>query len=262
MHRAPVAVRMDGTCGLSGRSDAYARDGSSGDRSPTTCAELVTDALQMELARRRPETGLIWHSDQAAGSPASRSVSRQVLQVSLKSMGSKGDRFDKRGGREVLRAAEGGAHHGRSWPTKAELRPEPSSSSRCSSTAAGGTRRSGCCRPRGPRITQIERLRGRGSGDRHGLETRVDRGGGSPLIQDAILRPLAVLCAEARLSPAISRAERSALDACVGADQRLVTVRCIESDVDTPPPPRIGSLRRAFCNRTFRVTPWEHVAMN
>jgi putative transposase len=28
--------------------------------------ELVTDALQMALARRRPEPGLIWHSDQGS----------------------------------------------------------------------------------------------------------------------------------------------------------------------------------------------------
>ncbi|MDX6707057.1 MAG: putative transposase, partial [Solirubrobacteraceae bacterium] len=28
--------------------------------------ELVTDALQMALARRRPQPGLIWHSDQGS----------------------------------------------------------------------------------------------------------------------------------------------------------------------------------------------------
>ncbi|MCA1700721.1 MAG: IS3 family transposase, partial [Actinobacteria bacterium] len=28
--------------------------------------ELVTDALQMALARRRPDPGLIWHSDQGS----------------------------------------------------------------------------------------------------------------------------------------------------------------------------------------------------
>jgi transposase InsO family protein len=29
-------------------------------------AELVTDALQMALTRRRPAPGLIWHSDQGS----------------------------------------------------------------------------------------------------------------------------------------------------------------------------------------------------
>ena len=35
-------------------------------------AELVTDALQMALARRRPERGLIWHSDQGSQSGLNR----------------------------------------------------------------------------------------------------------------------------------------------------------------------------------------------
>ncbi len=29
-------------------------------------AELVTDALEMALARRRPKPGLVWHSDQGS----------------------------------------------------------------------------------------------------------------------------------------------------------------------------------------------------
>jgi transposase InsO family protein len=32
--------------------------------------ELVTDALQMALAHRRPQAGLIWHSDQGSSMPA------------------------------------------------------------------------------------------------------------------------------------------------------------------------------------------------
>ena len=41
--------------------------------------ELVTDALQMALAQRRPEPGLIWHSDQ--GSQPGLNRSSQQLSV-------------------------------------------------------------------------------------------------------------------------------------------------------------------------------------
>jgi putative transposase len=37
-------------------------------------AELVTDALQMALAQRRPAPGLIWHSDQGGQTPVSSSA--------------------------------------------------------------------------------------------------------------------------------------------------------------------------------------------
>ena len=57
-------------------------------------AELVADALHMALARRRPEPGLIWHSDQG-----SQFVSLAFGQACAKagiarSMGSRGDCWD------------------------------------------------------------------------------------------------------------------------------------------------------------------------
>ena len=44
--------------------------------------ELVLDALRMALTRRRPEPGLIWHSDQGSqrGCPARRGTSAAVLE--------------------------------------------------------------------------------------------------------------------------------------------------------------------------------------
>jgi putative transposase len=41
--------------------------------------ELVTDALQMALAQRRPEPGLIWHSDQGSQPELNRSSQRRAF---------------------------------------------------------------------------------------------------------------------------------------------------------------------------------------
>ena len=56
--------------------------------------ELVTDALQMALARRRPDPGLIWHSDQGSQF-VSLAFGQQARAAGIaQSMGSKGDCFD------------------------------------------------------------------------------------------------------------------------------------------------------------------------
>jgi len=70
--------------------------------------ELVTDAPQMALAQRRPEPGLIWHSDQGSQF-VSLAFGQQARAAGIaQSMRSKGDCFDKRGRR--LRVAQEGAH--------------------------------------------------------------------------------------------------------------------------------------------------------
>jgi transposase InsO family protein len=57
-------------------------------------AELVTDALQMALAQRRPEPGLIWHSDQGSQF-VSLAFGQQARAAGIaQSMGSRGDCFD------------------------------------------------------------------------------------------------------------------------------------------------------------------------
>lgn len=57
-------------------------------------AELVTDALGMGLSRRRPETGLIHHSDQGS-QYVSLAFGQQARDAGIAvSMGSKGDCFD------------------------------------------------------------------------------------------------------------------------------------------------------------------------
>ena len=58
-------------------------------------SSLVVDALKMALARRRPEPGLIHHSDQG-GQYVSLAFGRAAHQAGIAvSMGSRGDAYDK-----------------------------------------------------------------------------------------------------------------------------------------------------------------------
>jgi putative transposase len=86
--------------------------------------ELVTDALQMALAQRRPEPGLIWHSDQ--GSQFVSLVFGQQARAAgiAQSMGSTGDCFDNAVAESFFATLKKELIHGRSWPSKAELRTE------------------------------------------------------------------------------------------------------------------------------------------
>jgi putative transposase len=58
-------------------------------------ATLVVDALQMALARRRPDPGVIHHSDQGS-QYVSLAFGRAAHQAGIAvSMGSRGDAYDK-----------------------------------------------------------------------------------------------------------------------------------------------------------------------
>jgi putative transposase len=87
-------------------------------------AELVTDALQMALARRRPAPGLIWHSDQGSQF-VSLAFGQQARAAGIaQSMGSRGDCFDNAVAESFFATLKKELVHGRSWPSKAELRTE------------------------------------------------------------------------------------------------------------------------------------------
>ncbi len=87
-------------------------------------AELVTDALQMALAHRRPDPGLIWHSDQGSQF-VSLAFGQQARAAGIaQSMGSKGDCFDNAVAESFFATIKKELIHRRSWPTKAELRTE------------------------------------------------------------------------------------------------------------------------------------------
>jgi putative transposase len=86
--------------------------------------ELVTDALQMALAQRRPAPGLIWHSDQGSQF-VSLAFGQQARAAGIaQSMGSKGDCFDNAIAESFFATLKKELIHGRSWPTKAEMRTE------------------------------------------------------------------------------------------------------------------------------------------
>jgi transposase InsO family protein len=84
-------------------------------------AELVVDALQMALARRRPGAGVVHHSDQG-----SQYVSLAFGQACAKagiarSMGSTGCCFDNAVAEAFFATLKRELVHRRSWPTRQEL---------------------------------------------------------------------------------------------------------------------------------------------
>jgi len=87
-------------------------------------AELVVDALQMALARRRPDPGLIYHSDQGSQF-VSLAFGQQARAAGIaQSMGSKGDCYDNAVAESFFATLKKELIHRRTWPTKAELRLE------------------------------------------------------------------------------------------------------------------------------------------
>jgi putative transposase len=87
-------------------------------------AELVTDALQMALARRQPERGLIWHSDQGSQFVSLAFGQKARAAGIAQSMGSKGDCFDNAVAESFFATLKKELINRRSWPSKPELRTE------------------------------------------------------------------------------------------------------------------------------------------
>ncbi|PYO48382.1 MAG: IS3 family transposase [Candidatus Rokuibacteriota bacterium] len=87
-------------------------------------AELVTDALGMALAHRRPAHGLIWHSDQGSQFVSLAFGQKARAAGIAQSMGSKGDCFDNAVAESFFATVKKELINRRTWPTKAELRTE------------------------------------------------------------------------------------------------------------------------------------------
>jgi putative transposase len=85
-------------------------------------AELVTDALEMALAHRRPDPGLIWHSDQGSQFVSLAFGQKARAAGIAQSMGSRGDCFDNAVAESFFATLKKELVHRRSWPTKDELR--------------------------------------------------------------------------------------------------------------------------------------------
>ena len=85
-------------------------------------AELVVDALEMAVARRHPDRGVIHHSDQG-GQYVSLLFTRRCRGVGIEiSMGSRGDCFDNAVLESFHASLKKDLIHRRSWPTKTEAR--------------------------------------------------------------------------------------------------------------------------------------------
>jgi integrase-like protein len=156
-------------------------------------SELVVDALQMAVARRRPAPGLIHHSDQG-----SQYVSLAFGQAArdagiARSMGSKGDAYDNAVAESFFATLKRNSSTAVPGRHAAPSRPRSSTTSRRSTTASGVTRRLACSRPWSSRTAlscltvrsfAAPRLRSshnhRSSPTRPRKPNRVRRTGGTP----------------------------------------------------------------------------------
>jgi putative transposase len=106
---------------LAAVQDAYSRAIVGWSMADHMRAELVVDALQMAVARRRPRPGLIHHSDQG-----SQYVSLAFGQAArdagiARSIGSKGDCYDNAVAESFFATLKKELVHRRSWPTRRQL---------------------------------------------------------------------------------------------------------------------------------------------
>lgn len=84
-------------------------------------AELVVDALRMAIKRRRPEPGLIHHSDQGS-QYVSLAFGQTAREAGIaRSMGSKGDCWDNAVAETFFATLKKELVHRCSWPTRQEL---------------------------------------------------------------------------------------------------------------------------------------------
>jgi putative transposase len=84
-------------------------------------SELVTDALNMAVQRRRPEPGLVHHSDQGS-QYVSLGFGQSARDAGIAiSMGSKGDAYDNAVAESFFATLKKELIHRQSWPTRREL---------------------------------------------------------------------------------------------------------------------------------------------
>jgi putative transposase len=84
--------------------------------------ELVIEALQMAVARRRPDVGVVHHSDRGSQYTSLMFTNRCGLVGIEVSNGSRGDCFDNAAMESFHASLKKDLIHRRSWPTKAETR--------------------------------------------------------------------------------------------------------------------------------------------
>ena len=101
--------------------DAYSRASVGWSMATHVRATLVVDALQMALARRRPDRGLIHHSDQGS-QYVSLAFGRATHQAGIAvSMGSRGDAYDNAVAETFFATLKKELINRRTWPSRLEL---------------------------------------------------------------------------------------------------------------------------------------------
>ena len=106
---------------LAAVQDAYSRLIVGWSMATHTRASLVVDALQMGLARRRPDPGLVHHSDQGS-QYVSLAFGRAAHQAGVAvSMGSRADAYDNAVAETFFATLKKELVNRRAWPTRLEL---------------------------------------------------------------------------------------------------------------------------------------------
>jgi putative transposase len=109
---------------LAAVQDAYSRRIVGWSMAEHMRSELVVDALQMALQRRRPEPGLIHHTDQGS-QYVSLAFGQKARDAGIAvSMGSKGDCYDNAVAESFFATLKKELVHRRAWPTRRELASE------------------------------------------------------------------------------------------------------------------------------------------
>lgn len=102
--------------------DCYSRRCVGWSMADTLKAELVVDALEMATSRRRPDPGLVHHSDQGS-QYVSLVFSQRCHDAGIaQSMGSVGDAYDNAVAESFFSSLKKERINRRSWPTKQEAR--------------------------------------------------------------------------------------------------------------------------------------------
>jgi putative transposase len=106
---------------LAAVQDAYSREIVGWSMAEHMRSELVTDALSMAVHRRRPDPGLVHHSDQGS-QYVSLGFGQAARDAGIAiSMGSKGDAYDNAVAESFFATLKKELIHRRSWPTRREL---------------------------------------------------------------------------------------------------------------------------------------------
>jgi putative transposase len=107
---------------LAAVQDAYSRQIVGWSMATHMRASLVVDALNMALARRRPDPGLIHHSDQGSQQYVSLAFGRAAGEAGIAvSMGSRGDAYDNAVAETFFATLKKELVNRRTWPDRLEL---------------------------------------------------------------------------------------------------------------------------------------------